>query len=214
MEQHTFMKERAILPLVLTMSLPMVLSMLVSSLYNIVDSYFVAQISEDAMTALSLVFPMQNLINAVTIGFSIGVNAVISYYLGAQDGEKANIAATQGLALSAIHGVILTVGCIAVMPAFLGMFTDDQLVISLGFLFSSVSVASTGALEGLSRGGPSLVITALRYVVVIIPAAFLLSRLWGAQGVWAAFPVTEVLTAALSYLVYRRASRPAAEAAG
>ena len=132
MEQHTFMKERAILPLVLTMSLPMVLSMLVSSLYNIVDSYFVAQISEDAMTALSLVFPMQNLINAVTIGFSIGVNAVISYYLGAQDGEKANIAATQGLALSAIHGVILTVGCIAVMPAFLGMFTDDQLVISLG----------------------------------------------------------------------------------
>ena len=449
MEQHTFMKERAILPLVLTMSLPMVLSMLVNSLYNIVDSYFVAQISEDAMTALSLVFPMQNLINAVTIGFSIGVNAVISYYLGAQDGEKANIAATQGLALSAIHGVILTVGCIAVMPAFLGMFTDDQLVISLGlrysniafafsviialgmcfekifqslgkmtltmvcvlsgcianiildpvlifglgpfpelgiegaalatgigqtlslavyliaclirplplrisprylsfrgtlagrlyaigvpaalnlalpsllvsalniilaafsqtyvvilgiyyklqtflylpangivqgirplvgynygagehkrvariyatslaliagimavgtvicwalpgalmglftdsadtislgsaalrtislgFLFSSVSVASTGALEGLSRGGPSLVITALRYVVVIIPAAFLLSRLWGAQGVWAAFPVTEVLTAVLSYLVYRRASRPAAEAAG
>ena len=77
-----------------------------------------------------------------------------------------------------------------------------------------MSVASTGALEGLSRGGPSLVITALRYVVVIIPAAFLLSRLWGAQGVWAAFPVTEVLTAALSYLVYRRASRPAAEAAG
>ena len=50
MEQHTFMKERAILPLVLTMSLPMVLSMLVSSLYNIVDSFFVAKISEDAMT--------------------------------------------------------------------------------------------------------------------------------------------------------------------
>ena len=79
------MKERAILPLVLTMSLPMVLSMLVSSLYNIVDSYFVAKISEDAMTALSLVFPVQNFINAVTIGFSIGVNAVISYFLGAQE---------------------------------------------------------------------------------------------------------------------------------
>ena len=128
--EHTFMKERAILPLVLTMSLPMVLSMLVSSLYNIVDSYFVAQISEDAMTALSLVFPMQNLINAV-----------ISYYLGAQDGEKANIAATQGLALSAVHGVILTVGCIAVMPAFLGMFTDDQLVISLGLRYSNIAFA-------------------------------------------------------------------------
>lgn len=56
-------------------------------------------------------------------------------------------------------------------------------------------------------------ITALRYVVVIIPAAFLLSRLWGAQGVWAAFPVTEVLTAVLSYLVYRRPPGRAAEAA-
>lgn len=60
-------------------------------------------------------------------------------------------------------------------------------------------------------GGPSLVITALRYVVVIIPIAFLLSRVWDAQGVWWAFPVTEALTAALSYFVYRRAARPAVE---
>lgn len=63
------MKDRPILPLVLSMSLPMVLSMTVASLYNIVDSYYVARISEDAMTALSLVYPIQNLINAVTIGF-------------------------------------------------------------------------------------------------------------------------------------------------
>ena len=57
-----FMKEKPILGLVLSMSLPMVLSMLVNSLYNIVDSYFVASISEEAMTALSLVYPIQNLI--------------------------------------------------------------------------------------------------------------------------------------------------------
>ena len=63
---QTFMKERPILPLVLTMSLPMVLSMLVNALYNIIDSYFVAKISEDAMTALSLVFPVQNIIGAVS----------------------------------------------------------------------------------------------------------------------------------------------------
>ena len=55
---QTFMKEKKILPLVLSMSLPMMLSMLVNSLYNIVDSYFVAQISEQAMTALSLVYPL------------------------------------------------------------------------------------------------------------------------------------------------------------
>ena len=57
----TFMKEKPVFGLVLSMSLPMVLSMMVNSLYNIVDSYFVARISEDAMTALSLVYPVQNL---------------------------------------------------------------------------------------------------------------------------------------------------------
>ena len=80
----TFMKEKPILGLVLSMSLPMVLSMLVNSLYNIVDSYFVASISEEAMTALSLVYPIQNLINAITIGFGVGINATIAFYLGAQ----------------------------------------------------------------------------------------------------------------------------------
>ena len=75
--EQTFMKEKKILPLVLSMALPMVLSMAVNSLYNIVDSYFVARYSEDAMTALALVYPMQNLITAVTVGFGIGVNAVI-----------------------------------------------------------------------------------------------------------------------------------------
>ena len=69
------MKEKKILPLVLSMSLPMMLSMLVNSLYNIVDSYFVAQISEQAMTALSLVYPLQLLETAIAVGFGIGMNA-------------------------------------------------------------------------------------------------------------------------------------------
>ena len=76
---ETFMKERPVLPLILSMSLPMVISMLVNSLYNIVDSFFVAKISEDAMTALSLVYPVQNSINALSIGFGVGINAVIAF---------------------------------------------------------------------------------------------------------------------------------------
>ena len=118
----TFMKEKPIFGLVLSMSLPMVLSMLVSSLYNIVDSYFVAKISEDAMTALSLVYPVQNLINAVTIGFGIGINAVIAYYLGAQDRSCADRAAALGVFWNLAHGVILTAASIAVMPFFLRLF--------------------------------------------------------------------------------------------
>ena len=71
MEQN-FMKEKKILPLVISMSLPMVISMAVNSLYNIVDSYFVAKISENAMTALSLVYPIQNLMTAIAVGFGVG----------------------------------------------------------------------------------------------------------------------------------------------
>ena len=68
------MKERPIFPLLVSMALPMVLSMTVNALYNIVDSFFVAQISEQAMTALSLVYPVQNMINAIPIGFGVGIN--------------------------------------------------------------------------------------------------------------------------------------------
>lgn len=112
MMNDTFMKEKPVLPLILSMSLPMVLSMLVNSLYNIVDSFFVAQISEEAMTALSLVYPVQNFINAAGIGFGVGINAVIALYLGAGDHRKADQAATQGLVLAVIHGVVMTVCCI------------------------------------------------------------------------------------------------------
>ena len=94
---QTYMKEKPILPLLLSMALPMVISMMVNSLYNIVDSYFVARISEEAMTALSLVYPIQNFITSVGVGFGIGINAAIAFFLGAQDQKKADTAATQGL---------------------------------------------------------------------------------------------------------------------
>ena len=76
---QTYMKEKKIFPLVMSMALPMMLSMAFNSLYNIVDSYFVAKLSEDAMTALSLVYPAQNLLTAVAVGFGVGVNAMISF---------------------------------------------------------------------------------------------------------------------------------------
>lgn len=137
--EQTFMKEKPVLPLVLSMSLPMIFSMMVSSLYNIIDSFFVAKISESAMTALSLLFPVQNLINAVTIGFSIGINAVISFYLGAGKQKEADTAATAGLALNALHGAVLTIICIGIMPGFLGMFTSDPEVISFGIRYSRIA---------------------------------------------------------------------------
>ena len=135
----TFMKERPIFPLLTSMALPMVISMMVNALYNIVDSLFVAQISEEAMTALSLVYPVQNLINAIAIGFSIGISALISLHLGAGDKHKADTAATHGMVLSLIHGVLASAISIAIMPRFLRSFTSDETVISMGVTYSRVA---------------------------------------------------------------------------
>src|SRR5699024_2609980 len=163
--QLNFMKTWPVLPLVLTMSLPMVLSMMVSSLYNIVDSYYVARISEDAMTALSLVYPVQNLINAVTIGFSVGANAVISYHLGAQETRKANAAAAQGVVWNVLHGLVLPVVCIAVMPACLRMFTQDAGIVDMGVRYSniaflfSVVIAASMSLEKIFQATGRMLVT-------------------------------------------------------
>ena len=132
-----YMKTRKILPLVLSMSLPMVISMAVNALYNIVDSYFVAKISEDAMTALALVFPMQNLVNAIVIGFAIGINARVAFYLGAKEEKMADESASVGLLLNLIHGLVLALLCSVIMPSFLRMFTGDTQVIALACTYST-----------------------------------------------------------------------------
>lgn len=143
--EQTFMKEKKILPLVVSMSLPMVISMAVNSLYNIIDSYFVAKVSEEAMTALALVYPVQNLINAIAIGFGIGINAGIAFYLGAGDQVRADKTATQGILFSFLHGIILMGICTAGMLFFLKNFSSDKEIIELAlsyadriFLFSPI----------------------------------------------------------------------------
>lgn len=136
--EQTYMKEKPILQLVLSMSLPMVISMTVNSLYNIVDSLFVARISENAMTALSLVFPVQNLVNSVAVGFAIGINAMIAFFLGAQEQKKADWTASAGVLLSILHGALMMAVCIFIMPDFLRMFTSDPDVINLGIRYSNI----------------------------------------------------------------------------
>ena len=91
------------------------------------------------MTALSLVYPIQNFITSVGVGFGIGINAAIAFFLGAQDQKKADTAATQGLFLSVIHGIVLTVVTIAVMPLFLQIFTKDVTVIQMGNAYSRIA---------------------------------------------------------------------------
>ena len=111
--------------LVFTMSLPLMISLLVQSLYNIVDGIFVARISEKALTATSLAYPIQILMVAVSVGTGVGVNALISRLLGARKHEEANCIATTGLVLSLICTAIFMLLGIFGVKFFVSMFTQD-----------------------------------------------------------------------------------------
>ena len=86
--------------LLISMSLPMIISMLVQALYNIVDSVFVSMINQAALTAVSMAFPIQNLLIAVSAGTCVGVNALLSRSLGEKNSKAANLAAANGLFLA------------------------------------------------------------------------------------------------------------------
>lgn len=175
---QTFMKEKKILPLVISMSLPMVISMAVNALYNIVDSFFVAKISENAMTALSLVFPVQNLVASIAVGFGVGMNARIAFCLGAEDQAQADRATATGMLLSFVHGLILTLLCLLVMPWFLSLYTQDAQTLHMGlayanrvFLFSIVimlGVALEKIFQAVGRMKVSMVSMLAGLVVNII----------------------------------------------
>lgn len=138
---QNYMKEKPILPLLLSLSLPAMISMMVNSLYNIIDSIFVAKIGENAMTAISLVYPIQNVIISLAVGFGVGINAMIALYLGAGKKQRANVVATQGMALSIVHGILLTIIGIIIMPRFLKLFTSDFTIINLGTRYSTIALS-------------------------------------------------------------------------
>ena len=118
--------------LLLSMSLPMMASMLVQALYNIIDSMFVAQLSENALTAVSLAFPAQNLMIAVGTGTGVGVNALVSRSLGEKNKERANLIANNGLVLYVISGIIFAIFGMLGSEIFFRAQTSDPEIIQLG----------------------------------------------------------------------------------
>ena len=113
--------------LLFSMSLPMMLSMLVQALYNIVDSIFVAKLSEDALSAVSLAFPLQTLIFAVGGGTCVGVNALLSRALGEKDFKKANDVAMNGAFLTVLSYVVfLILGLTVVKPFYVGQLNGTS----------------------------------------------------------------------------------------
>lgn len=105
--------------LLIEMSLPMMISMLVQALYNVVDSIFVSRINENALTAVSLAFPIQSLMIAVGTGTGVGVNALLSKSLGEKNTERANKVAENGVFLAALSYLLFLIVGLTVVTLFM-----------------------------------------------------------------------------------------------
>ena len=124
--------------LLISMSLPMIISMLVQALYNIVDSIFVAQLNEAALTAVSLVFPVQNLMIAVAAGTGVGINALLSRNLGEKRIDEANTIASNGVFLAICSSILFAIIGIVGSRMFFAFQTDDVQIIEYGTQYMSI----------------------------------------------------------------------------
>lgn len=124
--------------LIINMSLPMIVSMLVQAMYNIVDSVFVGMVSEQSLTAVSLSFPAQNLMIGVATGTAVGVNALVSRALGARDFEKANKVAENGVFLSLLSSVAFLIFGLFGAEIFMRSQTDVEFIVQEGTAYLQV----------------------------------------------------------------------------
>lgn len=135
--------------LLMVMSIPMMISFFIQALYNVVDSIFVAQISENALTAVSIAFPMQNIITAIGVGTGVGVNALVPRYLGQQRQRDAEKIANVAVFLSVCYCVIFVLVGLFVVGPYYRMQTDVTEIVEDGIAYLSVvCVVSFGAFFG------------------------------------------------------------------
>lgn len=121
--------------LLITMSLPMMLSMLTLALYNIVDSIFVAQISQNALTGVSLAFPFQMLIVGIGVGTGVGTNSLIARKLGEKQNEYANRAGANGMFLAVVSSLVLSVVFLLLSRTLMSLFSDDSDIIEQATIY-------------------------------------------------------------------------------
>ncbi len=194
------------IPATFNMALP---SLMISALNGILSEF-----SEKYVLVLGVYYKLQTFIYLTANGIIQGIRPLIGYNYGA--GESGRVKKIYHTALN-LTLMVMAVGTVLswLMPEILiGLFTSNTEtmrigvtalhMISLGFIVSAVSVTCSGALEGLGKGVPSLYISLLRYVVIIIPAAFIFSRWMEAEGVWLAFSFTELISGGLAYVIYKK----------
>ena len=132
------MGTKKVMPLLISMSVPPMISMLIQALYNIVDSMYVARVSEDALTAVSLAYPLQNMILAVSCGFGIGLSACAARALGAKDDKEVTATANHGLIFCAVHWLLFVAAGAFLTKPFLSAFTDSPEILDMSCQYTQI----------------------------------------------------------------------------
>ena len=194
------------IPAILNLALPSVLI----SFLNAVLSVF----SQSYVVVLGIYYKLQTFLYLPGSGIVQGMRPLIAYNYGAGESTRVRKIYRLTLGLCAAIMALGTLLCLILSERLISLFTSNPetiqigqqalRIISCGFIISAVSVASSGALEGLGRGFASLIISLFRYSIAIMPLAWILCRCLGPAGVWHAFWITEVISAVISVVVYRR----------
>ena len=145
--ENNKLEQKGIFSLLLTMSIPPMISMLIMSLYNIVDSYYVAQISNDALTAVSLAFPLQNICLAISVGIGVAINATMAKSLGEKNSELTNKIATHGFVFTGIHSIIFVIFGLVFARPFVVLFTNDIEIINMSVSYIQIVLCCTFGMQ-------------------------------------------------------------------
>ncbi len=199
------------------MGIPATLNLAVPSLTISALNAILAGFSEVYVLVLGVYYKLQTFLYLTANGIVQGIRPLVGYNYGAGEEERVHGIYRTALSMAVVIMALGTVICLLVPGRIFGLFTENAAtvqmgaealrIISAGFLVSSISIISSGVLEGLGSGVPSLVISLLRYLILLVPAGFVLSRFLGAAGVWHGFWLTEWLTGLSAVLIYKREER-------
>ena len=194
------------IPATLNMALPSVLI----SVLNILLGTF----SETQVLVLGIYYKLQSFLYLPANGMIQGMRPIMSYNYGARESSRVKKIYQTSLSIIVLILLTGTVLCLVVPDQLIHLFSNNAAtitagrqalrIICIGFAISGISVVTAGALEPMGKGMESLLISCLRYIVLVLPLAFILSHFIGVGGVWHAFWITEVITAALSAFIFYR----------
>ena len=206
--------DKAIIRQIYSVGIPSTIMLVLPSVLVSILNSLLARFSDVYVAVLGVYFKLQTFIYMPASGIVQGMRPIIGYNYGAGEYDRVKKVIRYSLLSAAVIMAVGTVAALGFPAQIFAMFDAEEAlldagisalrVISLGFVISTVGVICSGTFEALGRGKDSLIVSLLRQFVITIPLSFLLSGLMGADGVWLAFPISELCASVVAWILFRR----------